>query len=528
MSMLRWAIPGLRSLLLACMLAAFLGGVGTGSEGLASPVHAQGADEAPRPQGVDLDVLYIERAPTYERYAVEYRNGEPWLQEGSETAQRWPQSGEIVTFSAHVMNKGTARSTGFAVLWYIDDELVQTDEGPGLWPDEEHVFSYQWPWAHRLAGERLLDTHRVRVVVDAGNEIIETFETNNVLEDRTDALGLWLLVTPEVYAALDNQPMAGKPFSAEDWLQQHAAALNAALAEATYPATPSGVDVRVRIDKIQVAWNRPLDDVGYDGMWFVDADYRTTSDHYHAPEDIDWGMIHEWGHQLGLVDTYRYHVAASTVDVVRADGRSWMESYDMPGDGWMETAGQTIDEYSAAALNLSKGYRRGYFGEYQYDLPAAITLQVRDRQGCRVAGAAVTFYQRNGRTGGTEKEEDRRIDNTPEFSGVTDAGGRLVLPDLPAGSTVATATGLTLRNNPFGAIDLIGTGNIGILKLQVDGQERYTWLSLAGLNLAYWQAGRPDTLTVPLTWEGEGNADNCPVGGTEGGSTTVYLPLALR
>lgn len=529
--MLRWATLGLRPLLLAWVLAGLLGGAVTAAGaavGLTATLHAQDSEDGGRPQGVDLDVLYIERTPKYARYAVDYRAGQPWLREGNDTAQRWPQTGEIVTFSAHVMNKGTERSAGFAVTWYIDDEPVQTETSPPLWPGEEHVFTYRWPWAHRLAGERLLDAHRVRVVVDPGNEIVETFETNNALEDRTDALGLWLLVTPEVYAALDKQPKAGQPFSAEDWLQQHAAALNAALAAAVYPATPDGVDVRVRIDKIEVAWSRPLEDLGYDGMWFVDADYRATSDHYHAADDLDWGMLHEWGHQLGLVDTYRYHVAASTVDVVRADGQPWVESYDMPGSGWMETAGQEIDEYSAAALNASGGYRRGYFGEFQYDLPPVVALQVRDRQGCRVAGATIAFYQRNERVGGSEKEEDRRIDNIPEFGGVTDAEGRFVLPNLPAGDAVATATGFTQRDNPFGAIDLVGTGNIGVVALQVDGQERFTWLSLASLNLAFWQAGRPDALTVPLVWEGEGSAENCPVGGTGEGSTTVFLPLALR
>jgi hypothetical protein len=523
---------GLRPLLLALVLSGALTGAAAAAGvvgGLTPVAHAQGDGRGGRPHGVDLDVLYIERTPKYERYAVEYRDGRPSLRHGSETAQRWPQTGEIVTFAAHVMNKGTERSAGFAVTWYIDETPVQTETAPPLWPNEEHVFTYRWPWAHSVVGERLLDTHRVRVVVDAHEEIVETFETNNVLEDRTDALGLWLLLTPEVYAVLDNQPVAGQAFSAEDWLQRHVTALNVALAEAVYPATPGGAAVQVRIDKIQVAWSRPADDVGYDGVWFVDSDYRATSDHYRAVDDIDWGMLHEWGHQLGLVDTYRYHVAAQTVDVVRADGRPWLESYDMPGSGWMETAEAVIDEYSAAALNAGQGYRRGYFGEYQYDLPPEIILEVRDRQGCRMEGAMVAFYQRNPRTGGSEKEEDRRIDDTPEFTGATDAAGRFVLPNRPAGDTVATATGFTLRANPFGAIDLVGSGNIGVIKLQKGGQERFTWLNLAALNLQYWQAGKPHTLVAPLTWEGEGNAGTCPVGGTEGGNnSTIYLPLALR
>jgi hypothetical protein len=508
-----------------------------------------------KPHGIDLDVLYIERTPKYASYAVDYRAGIPHLAEGTETAGRWPQPGELVTFSAHVTNKGTDRSSSFQVTWYIDDAVVQEEMGPPLWPDEEVVFTYRWPWAHRLDGERLLDAHRVRVELDTANQIAETFEGNNSLEDRTDALGLVLSVAPEVYRALEYTPQAGRTYSAEDWLQRHVQALNASLAAAVTPATPNGVSVRVRIDKIRITWGPPGIDRSYDGGWFVAADYRRTSDHYDPAADIDWGMLHEWGHQLGLIDTYRYGVHAESVDIERSDGRPWADSYDFPGAGLMEHARDGIlGEYSAAALERTAGYRRGYYGEYQYDLPAALTLSLRDRRDCPFPGATITFYQRDPYR--TPDAAAPRIDNVPEFSGVTDAAGHFLLPNHPlaqaSGATapaaiapgatapsatdpVPTATGHTLRPNPFGVIDLVGSGNIGVLKLEKAGRTQYTWLALPDLNLAFWRAGSPAAQTFTVFWDGEADGDNgddstgCGVAGTIGApQTAVYLPLVER
>jgi hypothetical protein len=272
-------------------------------------------------------------------------------------------------------------------------------------------------------------------------------------------------------------------------------------------------------------------ELGYDGGWFVDADYRATSVHYDEAADIDWGMVHEWGHQLGLIDTYRYTVRAETVDVLRGDGRAWVDSYDFPGGDLMENAlhGE-LGEYSAAALNSTAGYRRGHYGEFQYDMASQIALEVRDRQGCAVADAAVSFFQRNSR--GDEEEGAQRIDNTAEWDGITDADGRLPLPNRPVtsqpGGTAATATGHVLHDNPFGVIDVVGTGNIGVLKLQKDGREQYAWLTAPDLNLAFWRAGRPAEQTYTIFWDGESGAD-CTVGGTIGDAAAyVYLPLASR
>ena len=70
--------------------------------------HQPVARPAPRswipmapPTGIDLDVTYIDRDPMYKAYCVEYPGGIPILCPGTETEQRWPSPGEVVTFTAH-------------------------------------------------------------------------------------------------------------------------------------------------------------------------------------------------------------------------------------------------------------------------------------------------------------------------------------------------------------------------------------------------------------------------------------------
>ena len=467
-----------------------------------------------RPEGIDLDVVYIERTPKYERYDVLYENGAPKLSDGSETARRWPENGEIVTFAARVMNKGTQPVANFGAAWYIDGELIKTDVGTAmLWPNTTAIFELQWAWGHRLDGERLLDTHTVRFVVDPEQKIAESFENNNEVEDFTGALALEIAISPQAYLAFNNEAQAGRSFSAEDWLQRHAKALNQILADSLFPATPDGVGVRVRIDKIRIVWEQPLVDLGYDGGWFVNDDYRISSIYYHAEDDLDWGMLHEWGHQVGLIDTYRYLAAAESVDVLRQDGSRLDVGYDFPGDGLMETVGnKQLDELNAAGLNRTQGYRRGYYGEFQFDLADAIVLTLVDAQGCSVPDAAVAFYQRDAASGEAvhgEADAKRRIDNQAEFTGFTDAAGHLTLPNRPSGSPQTTATGFRLHDNPFGQIEVIGSGNLGLLKVQKDGHEQFTWLSVADLNLDYWLHGKPPIQYVNWTWTGANDAANC-------------------
>ena len=92
---------------------------------------------------IDLDVTFINRAPLYRAYCVQYRYdapetpGRPYLCPGSENDRRWPEPGELVTFTAHIVNKGTAASPAFGYAWRIDGAEVARGMLPALAPAAE-------------------------------------------------------------------------------------------------------------------------------------------------------------------------------------------------------------------------------------------------------------------------------------------------------------------------------------------------------------------------------------------------------
>ena len=89
------------------------------------------------PSGVDLDVTFINRAPMYHAYCVQYLSPVPPLPTlcpGTETEQRWPAPGEVVTFTAHIVNKGTLASPPFAYRWFIDGNVVLSSTLSALAP----------------------------------------------------------------------------------------------------------------------------------------------------------------------------------------------------------------------------------------------------------------------------------------------------------------------------------------------------------------------------------------------------------
>jgi len=143
------------------------------------------------PEGVDLDVTFINRSPLYQAYCVDYpwdipgQPGIPFLCPGTEDDPRWPEQGEIVTFTTHIVNKGTVASPAFDYAWQIDGVEVASGTLPALAPAAEVTVTYQWPWAHTMSpdGQRAMDDHTVGLIADPANAISETYETNNSLTD---------------------------------------------------------------------------------------------------------------------------------------------------------------------------------------------------------------------------------------------------------------------------------------------------------------------------------------------------------
>lgn len=466
--------------------------------------------EAP-PQGVDLDVTFIERTPHYQAYCVEYPwdqpnlPGIPALCPGTEEEQRWPAAGESVTFTAHIVNKGTDSSSSFAYEWKIDGIMVASGSAPSLAGGAEITIAYAWTWDHSMSadGQQVLDDHWVSFQVDPENQIEETYESNNLLTDLTNAKSFRIVITTEMYDAYNTPIDPAYPYSTEDWLQKQIAAMNDLFAQAVYSTTPEGATDRVRLDLIEIGDEYGDDGRAHDGGWFINVDLRTGASAYYDPAlDVDWGLVHELSHQVSLIDLYA--IGASPTNLFPLDlsgkppniGFAWTHPGLMGGgDISPNTDWYAYDSHTAAGFETNKGYRNGYYGAYLFDIPQENWLQVLDNQGNAAQGVTVNLYQRQGPW---DWSGDVGIDATPEISGTTDAEGRFMLDNRSASGGTTTLTGHTLRDNPFGVVDIIGTQNLFLVQLRRGDHEEFFWLDITQFNLAYW-AGNIDNHTFTIS-----------------------------
>ncbi len=77
----------------------------------------------------------------------------------------------------------------------------------------------------------------------------------------------------------------------------------------------------------------------------------------------------------------------------------------------------------------------------------------------------------------------------PEFTGVTDASGLVLLDNRPS-PVVTTNTGHTLNPNPLGLINIVGRNDQFILELSRGGHQEFSWLDITAFNLARWNSNQ--------------------------------------
>jgi DNA-binding beta-propeller fold protein YncE len=451
------------------------------------------------PEGVDLDVTYISRAPLYQAYCVEYlydapnQPGRPMLCPGTENDRRWPEPGEIVTFTAHVVNKGTLASPAFGYAWHVDGVEVASGMLLALAPTEEVTTSLQWPWPHGLSpdGQRALGEHSVRFTADPTDAIAETYESNNSLQDRTDAMSFSIYITPEMYVAYNVPVTDSLPYSAEDWLQKQIAAMKGNFANSIYSATPQGSSLRVRINTIGVVSTDPGADGKHDGGWYLKDDVRYGASGWYDPaSDVDWNLVHELSHQVSIIDLYAIGIVADSVFVTDQMGNPLNVACDWPNPGIMgggdvspHTEHHLYSSHSAGGSSTFAGYRNGYYGSYLFDIPLNNYLLILDSQGNPAPGVEVDLFQR---TGPWDWTGHMGLDNIAEISGATGPDGVFPLPNRSANGGVVTANGHVMHDNPFGVVDIIGNQGLFLVRLTQDDHEEFHWLDITDFNPAYW------------------------------------------
>lgn len=450
---------------------------------------------APIAGASDLEITHIARDPKYEKYLVLYMNQvytddfTPYEVDSAvgldnPGVQRWPSSGENVTFTAHVLNRGAVTIDAFDYAWFIDGILVDGGQFSGtLAPGVTTGVSLHWIWQ--------VGRHTVGFRADLSGD--ET-PANNELTDFTDALSLFTVIEQsyddDFRSSTSSVPNPRTSFMTE-WLQNHIKRYNRMLEEAGSPS-------RIRYDELSVVpdGSRPngcsTDCKYYDGafpqvFYSGDDDLRLGGSSYYDPnEDLDYGLLHELGHQLGLIDVYRLNLTA-------AQNKVNSLGYAAPSC-LMNRVSHFVGEHTGMALDSWHNYRRGYFGQYLYDVPAANTLFLEDVCRQSLPGATINVYQKIQRSSGEEE-----LPNIVKFSGTTDSGGFYTMPNVSVDTTnfPATETGNELRPNPFGYISNHGENGLFMLEVQAGGDTSFQFLSIQEFNRRYWE-GSPSSATYPV------------------------------
>lgn len=448
----------------------------------------------------DIQVAWISREPLYPAYDVEYVDGwTPTLRPGTENARHWPAPGETITYSAHIANRGLQPSGYFVYRWLVDGAEAARGAVAGLAPGEwlTLTFSTQWQQARSW----------VSFEADVGDAIAEVSDQNNSLSVASDALYQDIRVHPYVYEAFTHYQNARGTYNFEDWLQTHYAQMNERFAQAVYPLSPQGILDRVRVNTVRVTTDVQRGLPNHDGGWqfAVEADdpdtpedeSRQSAENYarEYAQRIDWGLIHELTHQLGFIDLYQVGVEADRVTLPGNDGLPLLMAYACRNCDIM-SGGDTApyndptyySSYSAAAINRNYGQRRGYYGEFLFDIPETNVLVLRDNRGEPLPGAHVQIFQ----------TFENSLPATPVITGVSDGNGVFILPNRPISVEVTTATDHTLRPNPFGRINVVGVNAQLLVKVSRGEHEDYTWRQILDFNMAFW-SGLTQTYTI--TWQ---------------------------
>ncbi len=479
----------------------------------------------------DLQVVSIGRTPRFPRYDPIYTVSEmvepsgfgPYitsiatgLGRGQDAnTPRWPTVGSTVTYIATVRNRGTNPISGTArIRWFVDNNLVLEQQvALNLAPGEQRQFNLNQIWDN-------LD-HEIRFTI----EYNDARPQNNTMARTAKSVG-FLSYIDWSYIENFRERSRGLPHAstndALDWLNRHMQRFNELFAA-------RGVPKRVHheiLQPIRDAEPDPdIDTIYYAVFPFryraTDGDLRQAG-YYRPEDDIDYGLLHEWAHQLGLIDIYQL-VVSSERNLV--NGRAYR-----PVECLMHGVSPFLSEHSARAMLHWYETAHGYYGQYLYLLPATMRMQFFGLNNQPLANARVSVYQLCERPG-----IGHVITNQVKFQGWTDENGYYVLPNVPIDPQIAPCAfnGDCLRPNPFGYINVVGTNGLLLLKVEKDGFTDYAWLDILEANLAYWN-GATDLATFPRQVRLGGEVLTCtPLDMTENNAnqwiaTTVSGSVQIR
>ncbi len=468
------------------------------------------ADVGPRTpwDETDLQVISISRTPRFPRYDAQYtyyditepsgfgpyRFSASTSLGGGQTSEtpRWPDVDDPVTYTATVRNRGTNTWTGNLQVTWRQDDLVadlQTKSvslAPGQTTTDAHVLNWDGT------------SHKVGLTLDVADER----STNNDLAIDTRSVPILLYVdksyiqdfreidTPVYPAAVIDDFL--------DWVNYNMARMNTMFETA-------GSQKRVHYDLLEVIEDTDPDPVVdrqpvavFPFRFYAGGPRYRSSGYYRPAVDIDYGFLHEMGHQLGLIDLYQLDVPSQKNDVSGL-------GYSGPA-GLMHSCADFLSPHSALGMAHWIDQAHGYFGQYMYNIPDQISLRILDIDGQPLEDAVVKMYQYCERPG-----LGKVITDQIKAQGVTDTNSDFILPNVTIDpeKVPAVFTGDELLDNPFGYLAVVGSDGVLHLKVEYDGGTDYCWLDVTETNVAFFN-GHTDAAVFERQLGLGGLAQYCP------------------
>ncbi len=454
----------------------------------------------------DLDVLYISRTPRYPRFQVEYDppGYNPHLMPGTQLLQHYPLNGELLKYTAVIRNSGGGESGNFQVEWWVDSTLQQTEYFSTIFPRQRVISRFYWPYDSTHG--QMIECRAVPL-----QSISEVTDLNNRVTIRSNGLSFRFYVEDSLRHLFEKQTNPWGSYSFEDWAQFELSGMREFFRQAIYPTTtPQGVQEFVFLDTVTYHPNGTLPTYGthalpselWDGQWGFLGDPGTVSYFrdvvLNQNNGVDWALLHELGHQLGLIDLYNMDVQESELQVVEPrTGQkpplapvAWDVLYYCSRHNYLMHSNfqAGLSDHSAGALQRNKGKRRGFFGEYLADVPRENTVLLRHPDGHPVRNATVWVYQM----------QDNVIPNIPKYRGISDQLGCYHFPHTTdtlyyGGIFVAHPFSSVYSQNP----QVVGTNAVLFFRVVRADSVGYAFMDICDFNVAYW-SGDSLSATLPL------------------------------
>ena len=306
----------------------------------------------------DLSVHYLGHEPRFPLTIIDYDppGYNPRLSAAAEAQPKWPDPGDSVTYTAHVENQGSAPVPATGFRWLIDGAPAAQGELPPLAPGEAADPVLPWTWQD---GSHLV---RFELASDACPIVDDGHVVNNSREQRTNAVLFTIYTWPgfEDWMATHDNPLGTR--SGADWIQYQADEMNRLFELSRSDIAPDGVLLRIAVDRIvrvpeetpYHGGHAPPEPCPTDSCWA----FGGPNQHPDLPgwlEAVDGERdnitLHEWGHQIGLLDIYRMDVQIDEMLIIdgvpEAVTRSDSSAGDSIGQLFDGVLDQTIATYES-------------------------------------------------------------------------------------------------------------------------------------------------------------------------------------